>query len=180
MVEAPQERVHMTKLFTIGYEGRNPSDLFASLQANGVTLLIDVRDVPISRKPGFSKTSLAHGLEQAGIRYLHLKGLGDPKPGRVAAREGRFSDFRRIFTAHMRTTAAQQALTEAVVAASRSIACLLCFEQDHTNCHRCIVAESMTSSGKFSLVHLSASPLIARNLLRGRISSNDRTPAHIG
>ena len=104
-----------------------PADLFAGLQDNGVTLLIDVRDVPISRKPGFSKTSLSLGLDVAGIRYLHLKGLGDPKPGRVAAREGRFSDFRRIFAAHMMTTAAQQALAEAIVAASKSVACLLCF-----------------------------------------------------
>jgi uncharacterized protein (DUF488 family) len=180
MVEASQERMHMIKLFTVGYEGRKPSDLFASLLDNGVSLLIDVRDVPISRKPGFSKTSLAQGLEQAGIQYLHLKGLGDPKPGRIAAREGRFSDFRRIFRAHMLTTAAQQALEEAVTAASKSVACLLCFEQDHTNCHRCIVADSMVRSGKFNLVHLSAAPLVSHKVSRGQISSNDRTPAHVG
>ena len=77
----------MTTLFTVGYEGSKPSDLFASLQDNGVTLLIDVRDVPISRKPGFSKTSLSQGLDVAGIRYLHLKGLGDPA----------FSSFLRNF-----------------------------------------------------------------------------------
>jgi uncharacterized protein (DUF488 family) len=179
MVEALQERMHMKKLFTVGYEGSKPFDLFASLQASGVTLLIDVRDVPISRKPGFSKNALAEGLGAAGIRYLHLKGLGDPKPGRIAAREGRLSDFRRIFGAHMMTTAAQQALSEAVTAASKSIACLLCFEQDHTNCHRCIVAESMAQRGKFNLVHLTAAPLIARTS-KVRISSDDRTPAYIG
>jgi hypothetical protein len=71
----------MTKLFTVGYEGSKPADLFASLQANGITRLIDVRDVPISRKPGFSKTSLAQGLEEVGIGYLHLKGLSDPNQG---------------------------------------------------------------------------------------------------
>jgi uncharacterized protein (DUF488 family) len=170
----------MKRLFTVGYEGSKPSDLFTGLQSNGVTLLIDVRDVPISRKPGFSKTALAQGLDEVGIRYLHLKGLGDPKPGRVAAREGRFSDFRRIFTAHMMTTAAQQGLAEAVEAASKSVACLLCFEQDHTNCHRCIVADSMVRSGKFHLVHLSATPLAGHKVSRSRISSDDRTPAHIG
>lgn len=110
---------------------------------------------------------------------MHLKGLGDPKPGRVAAREGRFSDFRRIFTAHMMTTAAQQALAEAIVAASKSIACLLCFEQDHTNCHRCIVDDSMARRGKFDLVHLDGAQLTSRNVSRGQISSNDRTAAHI-
>jgi uncharacterized protein (DUF488 family) len=178
--EAPPEHIDMTKLFTVGYEGSKPADLFASLQASGVELLIDVRDVPISRKPGFSKTSLSQGLENVGIQYLHLKGLGDPKPGRMAAREGRYSDFRRIFAAHMASTAAQQALRDAVSAASKSVACLLCFEQDHTNCHRGIVADSMALDAKFSLVHLSAAPSVARNNLRGRVSSNDRTAAHIG
>jgi uncharacterized protein (DUF488 family) len=167
----------MKKLFTIGYEGCKPTDLFATLRANGVTLLIDVRDVPISRKPGFSKTALADGLDGEGIAYMHLKGLGDPKPGRIAAREGRFSDFRRIFGAHMKSTAAQQALGEAVTAASKAIACLLCFEQDHINCHRCIVADSMARRGKFELVHLRNSISLGR---RGRISSDDRTPAYIG
>jgi uncharacterized protein (DUF488 family) len=170
----------MKKLFTIGYEGCKPSDLFTKLQDNGVGLLIDVRDVPISRKPGFSKTSLSQGLVDAGIGYLHLRGLGDPKAGRVAAREGRFADFRRVFTAHMLTTAAQQALAEAVTAASNSVACLLCFEQDHSNCHRCIVADSMVRSRKFDLIHLSAAPLASHKVSRGRISSDDRTASHIG
>jgi uncharacterized protein (DUF488 family) len=170
----------MTKLFTAGYEGIKLAELVTNLQSNGVNLLIDVRDVPISRKPGFSKTALARGLNEAGIRYQHLKGLGDPKPGRVAARESRFSDFRRIFAAHLMTTAAQQALAEAIASASKSVACLLCFEQDHTNCHRSIVADSMVRNGKFNLVHLSAESLASCKMARGRISSDDRTLAHIG
>jgi uncharacterized protein (DUF488 family) len=80
----------------------------------------------------------------------------------------------------MLTPAAHQALEEAVSAASRCVACLLCFEQDHTNCHRCIVAEWMMQSRKFNLVHLNAAPLISRNEPSGRITCNDRTPAHIG
>jgi uncharacterized protein (DUF488 family) len=170
----------MRKLFTIGYEGCNPSDLFSKLQESGVELLIDVRDVPISRKPGFSKLSLSQGLDNAGIRYLHLKGLGDPKPGRIAAREGRFSDFRQIFAAHLLTTAAQHALAEAGTAAVKSVACLLCFEQDHTNCHRCIVADSMARRGRFDLVHLSAARLSTSNVSKDRFSANDRASARIG
>jgi uncharacterized protein (DUF488 family) len=170
----------MKKLFTIGYEGTTQGDLFSALRSNGIELLIDVRDLPVSRKPGFSKTSLSKGLEDTGLKYLHLKGLGDPKAGRVAAREGRFSDFRRIFKSHMLTTSAQQALKEAVSAASESVACLLCFEQDHTNCHRCIVAEWMMQGRKFSLVHLNAARLNSRNESNDRIRHNDRTPAHIG
>jgi uncharacterized protein (DUF488 family) len=177
--EARLERAGMKTIFTIGYEGSNPSEVLSTLQINGVELLIDVRDVPISRKPGFSKTALAQGLANIGIKYLHLKGLGDPKPGRLAAREGRYSDFRRIFKSHMLTTAAQQAFSEAISAATKSVACLLCFEQDHTNCHRCIVAESMVQTGKFSLFHLTAMPSVARNI-RGQATVNGRTTAHIG
>jgi len=169
----------MTKLFTVGYEGSKPEDLFARLQSSGVKLLIDIRDVPISRKPGFSKKSLSAGLANFGIEYLHLKGLGDPKPGRIAAREGRYSDFRRIFATHMSSTAAQQALRDAMAVASKSVSCLLCFERDHTNCHRGIVADSMSQDGNFSLVHLNAAPSAARNIIRGRISSYDRTTAHV-
>jgi uncharacterized protein (DUF488 family) len=168
----------MKKLFTIGYEGTNADDLIGSLRRSGVGLLIDVRDVPISRKRGFSKSALASGLTSAGIDYLHLKGLGDPKPGRVAARQGRYSDFRNIFGAHMRTSAAQQALEDAVLAASRTTACLLCFEHDHTNCHRSIVANSMVKRTRFSVVHLRADSPTA-----GRVSkksfSDGRTAAHI-
>jgi uncharacterized protein (DUF488 family) len=79
----------------------------------------------------------------------------------------------------MLTSAAQHALSEAVTAASKGVACLLCFEQDHVNFHRCIVADSMAQRGTFSLVHLNAAPLVARTS-KGRISSDDRTPAHIG
>jgi uncharacterized protein (DUF488 family) len=34
------------------------------------------RRVPLSRKPGFSKSALAARLEANGISYIHLKGLG--------------------------------------------------------------------------------------------------------
>jgi uncharacterized protein (DUF488 family) len=169
----------MKKLFTIGYEGINPDDLISSLRHSGVRLLIDIREVPISRKRGFSKSALASGLTNAGIDYLHFKGLGDPKLGRVAARQGRYSEFRSIFGAHMRTSVAQLALEDAILAASRTTACLLCFEHDHTNCHRSIVANSMVKRNRFSVVHLRVDSLTA-----GRTSkksfSDDRTTAHIG
>jgi uncharacterized protein (DUF488 family) len=141
-------------LHTIGYEGSSIDEFLRTLDDHGITLLIDVRDVPISRKKGFSKNKLAEALRGSGVDYLHLKGLGDPKAGRIAAREGRFADFRRIFGAHMTTSLAQRDLDRGVAAARSSFACLLCFERDHRNCHRCIVAEEMASRGGFRLVHL--------------------------
>ena len=76
------------RIFTIGYEGATQAELIAALRAACVARVIDVRAVPMSRKPGFSKNVLAAGLKEAGIDYVHLKALGTPPAGREAARKG--------------------------------------------------------------------------------------------
>lgn len=167
-------------LFTIGYEGSSIGDFRATLEAARINLVIDVRDVPISRKPGFSKTALAAWLASADIAYLHLKGLGDPKPGRNAAREGRIADFRRIFGAHLARRPAQTDLLRAIEAAIEKRACLLCFERDHQNCHRCIVAEAMTHKRTFKLVHLGVRSGLASNRAPAFECVHDGAPALLG
>src|SRR4051794_6753179 len=102
------------ELFTVGYEGSDIADLLLSLRVARVGTVIDVRELPLSRKPGFSKGRLSEALENCGIRYVHLRGLGDPKPGRVAAGDKRFGDFRRIFHAHMQTAPARADLRHAI------------------------------------------------------------------
>jgi uncharacterized protein (DUF488 family) len=133
----------MPELFTIGYQGSILDAVVASLRAAGVTHLVDVRAVPQSRKPGFSKRLLGGTLEAAGIRYTHLRGLGTPKAGRDAVRHGDVAAMHRIFRAHMHETAAQVDLARAAEIAAAEPACLLCFERDHTNCHRQIVADML-------------------------------------
>ncbi len=78
------------RLFTIGYEQTPSKAVLDELQNAGVKLLVDVRAVTSSRRPGFSKNQLAAGLDERGIAYLHLKALGTPKNGREAARSGKF------------------------------------------------------------------------------------------
>lgn len=145
----------MTKLLhTIGYEGSSIDDFIATLSMAGVDLVIDVRDVPLSRKKGFSKNSLRNRLAAHGIDYQHLKALGDPKEGRIAAREQRFDDFRRIYGAHLKSHDAQKAVDEAVSMASSQRACLLCFERDHRECHRLAIGIEMANRADFRLVHI--------------------------
>jgi uncharacterized protein (DUF488 family) len=127
------------RIFTIGYEGATQPELIKTLKAAGVKRVIDVRAVPLSRKPGFSKNILANGLAEAGIDYVHLKALGTPPQGREAARKGRHQDLQRIY-------AAQLDLPEAIVAAEqmRELAtdkpsALLCFERDPSGCHRSLL-----------------------------------------
>jgi len=105
-----------------------------------VAHVLDIRAVPQSRKPGFSKTLLGGSLAEIGIGYTHLRGLGTPKPGRDAARSGKAALMHEIFTAHMRTPEAQFDLQQARALTAAAPCCLLCFERDHTQCHREIVA----------------------------------------
>lgn len=127
-------------LLTIGYEGCTIGGVIAVLKEAGVGLLIDVRAVAASRKPGFSKRQLAAALDEAGIRYVHLQGLGTPKPGRDAVRAGHPERMVPIFHAHMESDRAQAELAMAKGMARERRACLLCFEKDPATCHRRIVA----------------------------------------
>jgi uncharacterized protein (DUF488 family) len=136
------------KIFTIGYEGTTQPELIAALQAAGVTRLIDVRAVPLSRKPGFSKNILAKGLAEAGIEYVLLRALGTPPAGREAARKGRHAEMARIY-------ARQLDLPEAIVAAQqmRELAAekpsaLLCFERDPATCHRSLLLEAVAADAE--------------------------------
>ena len=127
-------------LLTIGYEGCTIGGVVAALKAAGVSLLIDVRAVAASRKPGFSKRQLAAALDEAGIRYVHLQGLGTPKSGRDAVRAGHPERMVPIFNEHMTSDRAQVELAMAKDLVRDSKACLLCFERDPAHCHRRIVA----------------------------------------
>jgi uncharacterized protein (DUF488 family) len=142
------------ELLTIGYEGCTIDDVLATLREAKVGLLVDVRAVAASRKPGFSKRQFAAGLDQVGIGYVHLQRLGTPKPGRDAVRAGHPERMVPIFNAHMETPEAQWALGEAKKLAMGRRCCLLCFERDHRQCHRHLVAEMMVADTDQAVDHL--------------------------
>lgn len=91
----------MKIVYTIGYEGTDIERFVETLTTVGVEVVADVRAVPLSRKKGFSKNSLREHLESAGIKYLAMQELGDPKEGREAAKAGNFDSFRTIYSAHV-------------------------------------------------------------------------------
>ena len=100
----------MPTIASIGYEHATPAALIAELRRAGVGLLVDVRAVPNSRRPGFSKKALGAALDEAGIGYLHLRALGTPADGRAAARSGKHAEMHRIFRKQLETPEAQDAL----------------------------------------------------------------------
>lgn len=129
------------KLATIGYERSTFAEMLGRLKAAKVDTLIDVRAIAASRRAGFSKTMLAASLEEAGIDYVHLRALGTPKEGRMAARAGHFDEMRRIYEKHLEEPAAQLELLRAAEIVQTHKAALLCFESDVSHCHRAIVAD---------------------------------------
>jgi uncharacterized protein (DUF488 family) len=143
-------------LLTIGYEGCTIDDVVSALRGARVGLLIDVRAVPRSRKPGFSKRQLAAALDAQRFAYVHLQGLGTPKPGRDAVRSGHPERMEPIFREHMTSDRAQADLADARQLARGARACLLCFEQDPMTCHRRFVAEMVSASTGQEIVHLHA------------------------
>ena len=145
----------MRTLATIGYEGTTVARFLETLKTAGVELLVDVRAVAGSRRPGFAKTALAANLETVGIEYLHLRGLGTPADGRAAARAGKHAEMHRIFREHMRTEKAQGDLLalEDLVKGGRRIA-ILCLEADPTHCHRTLVAEALGARMPLAVRHL--------------------------
>ncbi|MET4372494.1 uncharacterized protein (DUF488 family) [Bradyrhizobium sp. LB12.1] len=142
----------MTTVYTIGYEGTDIERFVATLKAVGVTLLADVRALPLSRKKGFSKSRLRERIEAEGMRYIHLGALGDPKEGRDAARAGRYADFRRIYGKHLVRAEPQRALKELAALVREAPTCLMCFEREPTECHRLIVAGQLPK--RISTFHL--------------------------
>ncbi|KQX20138.1 MULTISPECIES: DUF488 domain-containing protein [unclassified Sphingomonas] len=131
------------RVFTIGYEGATQAELVDRLRESGVTLLADIRAVPLSRRPGFSKNILAAGLREAGIDYVGLKALGTPPEGRTAARRHDMDTLRRVYAGQLaQPDAMAQAAMLADMAGERPTA-LLCFEREPGCCHRSLLVEAV-------------------------------------
>lgn len=131
------------RIFTIGYEGATVAEFLAALQKAGVERVIDIRAVPNSRRPGFSKTPLRNALAEAGVDYVHLRALGTPADGRAAARAGRKDELKRIY-------AGQLELPEAIAETGKMLdlsrekpSALLCYERDPAACHRTLLLEAV-------------------------------------
>src|SRR3954464_300665 len=145
----------MLSISTIGYESATIASFQDALRGAGIDLLIDVRALASSRRPGCAKTRLAANAKEAGAEYLHLRALGTPAEGRAAARAGRHAGMQRIFRRQLATPEAQEALALVadLVRQGRRV-CLLCFEAKPEHCHRSIVAAALTVMVPATITHL--------------------------
>jgi uncharacterized protein (DUF488 family) len=131
------------RVFTIGYEGTTVAEFLASLQQAGVKRVIDVRAIPNSRRPGFSKTPLRNALAEVGIDYVHLRALGTPADGRAAARAGRHADLERIYAGQLELPEAIAQGAQMLALAQEQASAVLCYERDPAGCHRTLLLDAV-------------------------------------
>jgi uncharacterized protein (DUF488 family) len=144
-------------LFSIGYEGfPTVEDLVHALGAARVERLLDVRDLPQSRRPGFSRRALESALADAGIAYEHRRELGNPAAIRALSRSGEAERGREAYRAQLLGERAWALDALADAAAERPTA-MLCLEADQARCHRDVIAEELTRLPP----HVRVEPLIA-------------------
>ena len=136
------------RIFTIGYEGATVAEFIAALKRAEVERLIDVRAVPNSRRPGFSKTPLRNALAEEGIEYVHLRALGTPADGRAAARAGRLEDLKRIYAGQLELPEAMAEAAQLVALASEKPSALLCYEREPAGCHRTLLLKSAAADAE--------------------------------
>jgi len=142
-------------LVSIGYEGRTSEELLQTLVELGVTNIVDVRLTPLSRKPGLSKTRLSASSEAAGLQYVHLSALGNPKENRDPFRNGRTNEGCIRFSVLLAQPAAVAAMDQLEALARDGLVAVLCFERDHDRCHRQVIVSELTDrlGSQMRLIH---------------------------
>lgn len=145
------------KIWTIGYEGATVDGMIAALGDAGVEQVIDVRALPLSRRPGFSKSALAAALKEAGIGYVHLKALGTPKAGRDAGKKGDRATLEAVYAGQLELPEAQAQAAQMRHLAAEKPSALLCYERDPTCCHRTLLLDAEGEGAE--VVDLFAEPL---------------------
>lgn len=148
-------------VFTIGYEGLNVDAFMSLLARYDVETVVDVRELPLSRKPGFSKKALANTLNLTGLEYVHMADLGCPKPVRDRYREdGNWKRYTEGFLEHLESQ--ETAIAELSELVGTSNCALLCFEADFNYCHRSMVANAVRDYCGADISHIKASDANAK------------------
>ena len=148
------------KLFTIGYTGFNISDFIDALLDHNIECLIDIREIPLSRKKGFSKTALSNLLNDVGIEYQHYKSLGSPRSDRHELREtGNFTKFFSVMDGHLKTNNAILDLQSTISVARQQRSCLMCCCPQWQYCHRKSVVDAIQKQTSFFFEHIGQSAI---------------------
>jgi uncharacterized protein (DUF488 family) len=133
----------MPTIWTIGYEAATQGGVIGALEQARVEVLADIRYLPLSRRPGFSKSALAAAMREAGFEYRHIKPLGTPAEGRAAARRGDHAALARVYAGQLELPEALAAMAELRDLASDRRVALLCYEREAAECHRSLLIDAL-------------------------------------
>ncbi len=140
-------------IYTMGYEGSSIEDFIATLKKMNIDTIIDVREFPISRKKGFSKTTFSKELNEAGIKYTHLVNLGCPKHIRDQYKiDNNWEKYSSAFNEYLNSQA--ETINELAKLSQHSQFCLVCFERDQNFCHRSLIAKEIKINHSVRIHHL--------------------------
>jgi uncharacterized protein (DUF488 family) len=130
-------------LFTIGYEGISIEKYLNTLIQNDIRVLCDVRNNPLSRKFGFSKSNLQHYLKNINIEYIHISELGIISEKRQNLETD--ADYTHLFKSYEKSLASKQEFLEKVyqLLSSKKRIALTCFEHDPLHCHRHVISKQI-------------------------------------
>ena len=146
-------RKFVMTVFTIGYEGLDFDEFTALLAEHEIDTVVDIRELPHSRKPGFSKKAISTALNLSGVEYVHMVDLGCPKLVRDRYREdGNWKRYTEGFLKHLKTQDA--AISELSDLVSSSNCALLCYEADFYFCHRSMVANAVRENCGVQIAHI--------------------------
>ncbi|MFC7597562.1 DUF488 family protein [Terrabacter sp. GCM10028922] len=143
-----------TGIVSVGYEGRDLEAFVDLLSRHDVATLADVRLNAISRRAGFSKTKLSTSLAAAGMEYVHLKSLGNPRDNRDPFHRGRLEEGIAKFKEVLSQDDAKLAINSLVARACTEVVAIMCFESDHLRCHRDIIIDEVASRAGVSVMYL--------------------------
>jgi len=143
----------MEKIFTIGYEGKTPDEFLKVLKEAEISIVVDVRENPASRKKGFSKKILSATLNDNGIQYRHIAELGTPKDIRVEYQNsGNLERLLEQYRAYLtENTVHINTLLDAI---GNNTACIMCFEKLASQCHRLVITEYLYLNHEVAINHL--------------------------
>ncbi|HXF81201.1 MAG TPA: DUF488 domain-containing protein [bacterium] len=137
------------RVVTVGHSTRSLEEFLALLREAGVTVLVDVRIAPGSRRhPHFCQDALAAALAAVGIRYEHEPDLGGrrrirPDSPHVGWRTPGF----RAYADHMDSESFRRALDRVIALARTGTVALMCAEALPWRCHRQLIADALLARG---------------------------------
>jgi uncharacterized protein (DUF488 family) len=136
-------------VLTIGHSNKPLQEFLQLLQAYGVTLIMDVRKMPGSRRnPQFGRDTLPQALQQAGIDYVHMPGLGGLRRRRPDSPNSGWKNASfQGYADYMLTPEFEKSLQELLERARGEQVALMCAESVPWRCHRSLIADALSVRG---------------------------------